>query len=57
MRPEKLVGAFPKVIGEVVCVGGDHGFDAGVDDGEGVVGPEISADIGEVLVFEEEAVA
>lgn len=56
VRPEKLVRAFPEVIGEVVGVGRDHGFDAGVDDGEGIVGPEVSANVGEVLVLEEETV-
>lgn len=49
--------AGPEVVGEGVDVGGDHGLDAGVDDGEGVVGPEVAADVGEVLVFEEELVA
>lgn len=49
--------AGPEVVGEGVDVGGNHGLDAGVDDGEGVVGPEVAADVGEVLVFEEELVA
>lgn len=57
MWPEDGVGAVPELVGEVVVVGGHHGFDAGVDDGEGVVSPEVSANVGEVFVFEEEFVA
>lgn len=57
MWPEDAVGAVPEFVGEVVVVGGYHGFDSGVDDGERVVGPEISANVGEVFVFEEELVA
>lgn len=50
------MGACPEVVGEVVKVGGDHVLDAVVDDGEGVVGPKVAANVGEVLVFEEELV-
>lgn len=55
--PQEGVGAGPEVLGEGLDVGGNHGLEAVVDDGEGVVGPEVAADVGEVLVFEEELVS
>lgn len=56
MGPEDRVVPGPEVVGEGVEVGAHHGLDARVDDGEGVVGPEVAPDVGEVLVFEEELV-
>lgn len=56
MRPKERVGAVPEVVSEVVGIGGYHSFDAGVDDGEGIIGPEIPANVGEVLVFEEQTI-
>lgn len=57
VRPEQRVRAGPELRGKGVCVGGDHGGEAGVDDGEGVVGPKVAANVGKVLVLKEELVA
>lgn len=56
MWPENWVCAAPEFFGECVKVGADHGFYTGVDDGEGVVGPEVAPNIGKVLIFKEEFV-
>lgn len=57
VRPEQGVRAGPELGGEDVGVGGDHGGEAGVDDGEGVVGPKVPTNVGEVLVLKQELVA
>ena len=44
--------AVPELVIEIVRVGRDHGFDAGIDHGEGVVSPEVPANVGEVFVLE-----
>lgn len=56
MRPKQGMCAAPEFFGEGVEVGADHDFYTRVDDGEGVVGPEVATDIGKVFIFKEEFV-
>ena len=51
------MGAVPELGREGVAVGGEDGLDAVDHDAEGLVGPEVAAGVGEVVVFEEEGVA
>jgi hypothetical protein len=55
--PKQRMGAGPEVVGEVVSVCGHHGLDAAVEDCKCVVRPEVTANVGEVLIFEEQTVA
>lgn len=52
VRPQRPVAPGPELWRESVRVHADHGFDAVVDDAEGIVGPEISPAEGEVRVLE-----
>lgn len=57
MRPNERVRSGPEFISEGVKIGTNHGFNACVNNTEGIIGPEIATNVGEMFILEEKFIA